>query len=57
MVRPPPINSVVQEAKGGFTVRSVPWQESGRILSVLGPGEASTRVDPGLEGGRGIEGS
>jgi len=31
--------SIQKGAKGGFTVRSVPRQESGRVLSVLGPGE------------------
>lgn len=45
MVRPSHQFSNVGErkgrAKGGFTVRSAPWQESGRVLSVLGPEQAS----------------
>lgn len=42
-------------AKGGFTVRSAPWQESGRVLSVLGPEQAS--VDEGRLGYRAAGGS
>ncbi|KAL6258513.1 hypothetical protein P5V15_010470, partial [Pogonomyrmex californicus] len=52
-----PINPVAPEVKGGFTVRSAPWQESGRVLSVLGPGECRRGVSRRLgETDRGIEG-
>jgi len=53
-----PINSVAQRVKGGFTVRSVPWQESGRVLSVLGSAERRRKVGEGITGrAREIEGS
>lgn len=51
-----PINSVAQRVKGGFTVRSVPWQESGRVLSVLGSAERRRGVGEEITGRTGDRG-